>query len=68
VQHNAVDKRLVKRSVASLRKAGAHVLGVVLNALPEIARSDYYYYSYRPLGEVSAAPADPTARKAASDT
>jgi capsular exopolysaccharide synthesis family protein len=56
VLHNAVDKRLVKRSVAALKKAGAHVLGVVLNAVPEMARSDYYYYSYRPATEVATDP------------
>jgi capsular exopolysaccharide synthesis family protein len=59
VQHNAVDKRLVKRSVASLRKAGANVLGVVLNAVPEVSRSDYYYYSYRPVAEPAVAPPPP---------
>jgi capsular exopolysaccharide synthesis family protein len=64
VQHNAVDKRLVKRSVAALKKSGAHVLGVVLNAVPEVARSDYYYYSYRPAAEVPAAA--PTERRPGS--
>jgi Mrp family chromosome partitioning ATPase len=54
VQHNTVDKRLVKRSVAALRKAGASVLGVVLNAVPDVARGDYYYYSYRPVTEAAA--------------
>lgn len=63
VQHNKIDKRLVKRSVAALKKAGAHVLGVVLNAVPEVARSDYYYYSYRPTAEVpAAASSKPTSR------
>jgi Mrp family chromosome partitioning ATPase len=42
--------------VAALRKAGANVLGVVLNALPDVARSDYYYYSYRPAAESAPAP------------
>ncbi len=67
VQHNAVDKRLVKRSVTALKKAGASVLGVVLNAVPEVARSDYYYYSYRPVADVTdvaaATPAEPPTRR-----
>ena len=50
VQFNRVDKRLVKRSLAALRKASNGVLGVVLNALD--MKSDryggYYYTSRRP--------------------
>ena len=33
VQHNKVDKRLVKRSVAALRRATPNLLGAVLNAV-----------------------------------
>ncbi len=33
VQHNKVDKKLVKRSVAALRKATPNVLGAVLNVV-----------------------------------
>jgi succinoglycan biosynthesis transport protein ExoP len=62
VQHNSIDKRLIKRSVAALRKAGANVLGAVLNSVPEGDRADYYYYSYRPT-EAPAAPARGPVRK-----
>ena len=48
VQHNSIDKRLIKRSVAALRKSGATVLGAVLNSIPESDRADYYYYSVPP--------------------
>ena len=49
VQHNAVDKRLVKRSVAALREVGRERAG----RRPELGpgdrtAADYYYYSYRP--------------------
>jgi succinoglycan biosynthesis transport protein ExoP len=48
VQHNKVDKKLVKRSVAALRKATPHLLGVVLNVVDVRARSyQYYYYPQR---------------------
>lgn len=60
VQHNAVDRRLVKRSVVALKKSGAQVLGAVLNSVPEVARSDYYYYSYRSSAE--ATPAAPPSK------
>jgi capsular exopolysaccharide synthesis family protein len=44
VQHNVVDKKLVKRSVAALRKASPNLLGIVLNAVDVKAKSHYYYY------------------------
>jgi len=44
VQHNKVDKKLVKRSVAALRKATPHLLGAVLNVVDVRARSYQYYY------------------------
>ncbi|HUL79085.1 MAG TPA: hypothetical protein VL691_17595, partial [Vicinamibacteria bacterium] len=48
VQHNKVDKKLVKRSVAALRKVTPHLLGVVLNVVDVRARSyQYYYYPQR---------------------
>jgi capsular exopolysaccharide synthesis family protein len=48
VQHNKVDKKLVKRSVAALRKATPHLLGAVLNVVDVRARSyQYYYYPQR---------------------
>jgi succinoglycan biosynthesis transport protein ExoP len=44
IQHNKVDKRLVKRAVAALRKATPNVLGAVLNVVDVRARSYHYYY------------------------
>jgi polysaccharide biosynthesis transport protein len=46
VRHNAVDKRLVKRSVNSLRKATPSLLGIVLNAVDVKTKGYYYYYHY----------------------
>lgn len=47
VQHNKVDKRLVRRNAAELRKATPHLLGVVFNGVDMRARSyQYYYYHY----------------------
>jgi polysaccharide biosynthesis transport protein len=45
VQHNKVDKRVVKRSVAALRRATPNLLGAVLNAV-DVAGKGYYYYYY----------------------
>ena len=48
VQHNKVDKKLIKRSVAALRKATPHLLGAILNVVDVRAQSyQYYYYSQR---------------------
>jgi polysaccharide biosynthesis transport protein len=44
VQHNKVDKRLVKRHVAAIRKATPNLLGVVLNAVDVEAKGYHYYY------------------------
>ena len=44
VQHNKVDKKLVKRSVVALRKATPNLLGAVLNVVDVRARSYQYYY------------------------
>ena len=45
VQHNKVDKKLIKRSVNALRKVTTNLLGVVLNAV-DVRGHDYYYYYY----------------------
>lgn len=45
VQHNKVDKRLIKRNVAALRKVTPNVLGAVLNGV-DIKTKGYYYYYY----------------------
>ena len=44
VQHDKVDKKVVKRNLATLRKSTASVFGVVLNAVDLKARGHYYYY------------------------
>jgi len=48
IQHNKVDKKLIKRSVAALRKTTPNLLGAVLNVVDVRARSyKYYYYPQR---------------------
>ena len=44
VQHDKVDKKVVKRSLGALRKATDNVLGAVLNAVDVKTRGHYYYY------------------------
>jgi succinoglycan biosynthesis transport protein ExoP len=44
VQHNTVDKKVVKRSVAALRKATPRLMGAVLNAVDVKAQGYHYYY------------------------
>jgi polysaccharide biosynthesis transport protein len=44
VQYNKVDKKLVKRTVARLRKVTPNLLGGILNAVDVKAKGDYYYY------------------------
>ncbi len=55
VQHDKVDKKLIKRSVSALTKVTPHVLGVVLNVVDVRGRSDQYYY-YPQHGERGAPP------------
>jgi succinoglycan biosynthesis transport protein ExoP len=45
VQHDKVNKKLVKRSLAALRKATDNLLGFVLNAV-DIKTQAYHYYYY----------------------
>ncbi|HEY6554818.1 MAG TPA: polysaccharide biosynthesis tyrosine autokinase [Vicinamibacteria bacterium] len=63
VQHNKVDKRLVKRNVAAIRKATPNLLGVVLNAVDVGAKGyGYYYYQQRdepPMGSGKPVPSGP---------
>jgi polysaccharide biosynthesis transport protein len=47
VQHNKVDKRVVKRSVAALRRATPNLLGAVLNAVDVTSKGYYYYYYHQ---------------------
>jgi capsular exopolysaccharide synthesis family protein len=58
VQHDKVDKKLVKRSVGALRKVTPHLLGAVLNVVDVRGRSyQYYYYPHRDAhGERAAKP------------
>ncbi len=63
VQHNKVDKKLVKRSVAALRKVTPHLLGVVLNVVDVRARSYQYYYYPHKDGALQPPPAGPDAAK-----
>ncbi len=44
IQHNKVDKKIVKRSLAALRKVTPNVVGAVLNAIDVRSKSYYYYY------------------------
>jgi capsular exopolysaccharide synthesis family protein len=44
IQHNKVDKKVVKRSLAALRKVQPNVLGAVLNAVDIKSKGYYYYY------------------------
>lgn len=46
VQHNKVDKRLVKRSIVALRRITPNLLGVVLNVV-DVKSKGYYYYYYQ---------------------
>jgi succinoglycan biosynthesis transport protein ExoP len=49
IEHDKVDKKLVKRAVVALRKATPHLLGAVLNVVDVRAHS--YQYYYYPAGE-----------------
>jgi capsular exopolysaccharide synthesis family protein len=73
VQHNKIDKKLVKRSVNALRKATPNLLGAVLNAVDVKAKGYYYYYYQHDAGApgkpgppVKTAPKPVRARGAAS--
>jgi succinoglycan biosynthesis transport protein ExoP len=44
IQHNKVDKRLIKRQVTSLRRATPNLLGAVINDIDIQAKGYYYYY------------------------
>lgn len=46
VQYNGVDKKLIRRSVMALHKAGTDLLGAVLNLVDVKAKGYYYYYHY----------------------
>ncbi len=51
VQHNKIDKKLIKRSAAAVRKATPNLLGVVLNGVDVKAQGyAYYYYQHDQAG------------------
>ena len=62
VQHDKVDKKLVKRSVLALRKVTPNLLGAVLNVVDVRGRGyQYYYYPRREAqGERGPKPPPPT--------
>jgi succinoglycan biosynthesis transport protein ExoP len=47
VRHNAVDKKVVKRSLAALYRVNENVLGAVLNCVDMKSQSHYYYYYHQ---------------------
>jgi capsular exopolysaccharide synthesis family protein len=46
VQHDKVNKALVRRTIEALKRSGANVLGAVLNAVALKGGSYYYDYYY----------------------
>ena len=44
VEHNSIDKKLIKRNVNALKKVTPNLLGAVLNAVDIKAKGYYYYY------------------------
>jgi capsular exopolysaccharide synthesis family protein len=50
IQHNKVDKRLIKRQIVGLRRATPNLLGAVLNDVDMQAKGYYYYYYPRTAG------------------
>src|SRR6185503_11874794 len=57
VQHNKIDKKLVKRNVTALRKAAPNLLGAVLNSVDVKAKGYYYYYYQHDTGTAGKQPA-----------
>jgi len=67
VQHDKVDKKLVKRSVSALRKVTPNLLGAVLNVVDVRGRSyQYYYYPHRDHAERGRKPERPREDAAAA--
>jgi polysaccharide biosynthesis transport protein len=62
VHHNMVDKKVVKRSVISLRRVTSSVLGAVLNAV-DVKAQGYYYYAYQHESAGAAAKGAPAAAR-----
>jgi capsular exopolysaccharide synthesis family protein len=47
IQHNKVDKKVIKRNVAALRKVTSNLLGALLNGVDVNSRGYYYYYYHQ---------------------
>jgi capsular exopolysaccharide synthesis family protein len=65
VEHNNVDKKLIKRSVSALRKVTPNVLGAVLNSV-DIKAKGYYYYYYPQTTGTEGQPAKPRPKAVAA--
>jgi len=61
VQHNKIDKKLVKRNVAALLKATPNLLGAVLNGVDVKSKGYYYYYYHQEQPGSAGAKAPPPA-------
>jgi capsular exopolysaccharide synthesis family protein len=46
VRYNQVDRKLARRSLVTLRRTNARVVGVVLNGIDPKSDSYHYYYTY----------------------
>jgi succinoglycan biosynthesis transport protein ExoP len=65
IQHDAVEKKLVKRAIGGLRRATPNLLGVVLNVVDVRSRSyQYYYYPHRDHGRRAGTGGPPPSRTA----
>lgn len=54
VQHNKIDKKVIRRNIQAIEKATPNLLGVVVNGLDTRTRGYYYYYydrDHRATGE-----------------
>ena len=65
VEHNNVDKKVIKRNVAALRKVTPNVLGAVLNSV-DIKAKGYYYYYYPHAPGIESRPAKPRPKPVAA--
>ena len=65
VEHNSIDKKLIKRNVNALKKVTPNVLGAVLNAV-DIKAKGYYYYYYPHAPGTEGVPAKPRPKAVAS--
>jgi len=56
VQHDKIDKRVIKRHLAALRRVTPNLLGAVLNAVDVRAKGYYYYYYQQTDGQPAKTP------------